>query len=547
MALTKVSYSMITGAPANVLDYGADPTGITSSSTAIQNAVNASSAVYFPPGTYLISTAITLNSNNTLFGNGKLKRSDAGYLLTATAGSDIAISGLQFEGLKQNYAIHVTAFDGVSITNCECFEIGLLFTDNSTATYAGATANNSVKNIVVANNRGTCTTTPSSSSQFIRLLYGIDFAITGNEATGYYDGLLMWGGDANGDGASANQRKCYNGSVSGNTFNVLSAGIWTGMAQNVTVSGNTVTSTAAAAAEGLDAEGSINITFDGNIVSGFGIAFGLFFLNRDITFSNNQATVRSGGLALYNNNTSYTGDYANIGLVCLTGNTIRAYPGETADLNWGAIGELVCTNNYFKDCIGRSLTSSRTFIDGNTFVFEYTPTPTECFRLAALVNGIGITANAFPSNTFTNNQLKWVGSGVLAKRGLLLGSADSVASSFMVSDNRFERIQSATTFYGTTTTYAGVMKQNTFGDLVAYPFDCAGATTYFTMLWVDNFNAAGQDAIGSTANITAQDNVWYLSLGSRIWNNAPTSGGAPGWVCTTAGKTPTFKAMANLA
>ena len=28
MALTKVSYSMITGAPASVIDFGADPTGL---------------------------------------------------------------------------------------------------------------------------------------------------------------------------------------------------------------------------------------------------------------------------------------------------------------------------------------------------------------------------------------------------------------------------------------------------------------------------------------------------------------------------------------
>ena len=35
MALTKVTYSMIKGAVANVLDYGADPTGNADSTTAI--------------------------------------------------------------------------------------------------------------------------------------------------------------------------------------------------------------------------------------------------------------------------------------------------------------------------------------------------------------------------------------------------------------------------------------------------------------------------------------------------------------------------------
>ena len=69
MSLTKVSYSMITGAPVNVLDYGADPTGVANSTTAIQAAVDAGSAVYFPAGTYQI-THVDLNSNNQIIGEG---------------------------------------------------------------------------------------------------------------------------------------------------------------------------------------------------------------------------------------------------------------------------------------------------------------------------------------------------------------------------------------------------------------------------------------------------------------------------------------------
>ena len=38
MALTKATYSMINGAPVNVLDYGADNTGITDSAAAFNAA-----------------------------------------------------------------------------------------------------------------------------------------------------------------------------------------------------------------------------------------------------------------------------------------------------------------------------------------------------------------------------------------------------------------------------------------------------------------------------------------------------------------------------
>lgn len=75
MSLTKATYSMIKGAVYNVLDYGADPTGTNSSTTAIQAAINAAAAtvgtpfpaasgggvIYFPAGVYK-SGALTITS-----------------------------------------------------------------------------------------------------------------------------------------------------------------------------------------------------------------------------------------------------------------------------------------------------------------------------------------------------------------------------------------------------------------------------------------------------------------------------------------------------
>jgi polygalacturonase len=56
MSLTKVSYSMITGTPVNVLDYGADPTNTSDSTAAIVAATTYANAnnksVYFPAGSY---------------------------------------------------------------------------------------------------------------------------------------------------------------------------------------------------------------------------------------------------------------------------------------------------------------------------------------------------------------------------------------------------------------------------------------------------------------------------------------------------------------
>lgn len=76
MSLTKVSYSMIQGAEFNVLDYGADSTGATDTSTAIQAAFDAAAAagggtVYLPSGTYLCNTPLVLQYGVNLIGESR--------------------------------------------------------------------------------------------------------------------------------------------------------------------------------------------------------------------------------------------------------------------------------------------------------------------------------------------------------------------------------------------------------------------------------------------------------------------------------------------
>lgn len=67
MALTKVSYSMITGAPVNVLDWGADPTGVADSQPAIQAAINSGAVeIIIPSGTYRLNSGLTVSKNNAV-------------------------------------------------------------------------------------------------------------------------------------------------------------------------------------------------------------------------------------------------------------------------------------------------------------------------------------------------------------------------------------------------------------------------------------------------------------------------------------------------
>lgn len=70
MALTKASYSMVNGACANVLDYGADITGVADSSAAFNAAFATGKAVYAPAGTYLVRNVPLSTDGWCVFGDG---------------------------------------------------------------------------------------------------------------------------------------------------------------------------------------------------------------------------------------------------------------------------------------------------------------------------------------------------------------------------------------------------------------------------------------------------------------------------------------------
>lgn len=62
MSLTKVSYSMVSGSPLNILDFGADPTGINDSTAAFNAAVAQGTNLYFPLGKYRFNSTLTIDN-----------------------------------------------------------------------------------------------------------------------------------------------------------------------------------------------------------------------------------------------------------------------------------------------------------------------------------------------------------------------------------------------------------------------------------------------------------------------------------------------------
>jgi hypothetical protein len=71
MSLTKATYAMLDGAPSNVLDIGADDTGVVDSTVAFQTAGASSNSVAIPDGTFTISNNIPLTVAKSFTGNGR--------------------------------------------------------------------------------------------------------------------------------------------------------------------------------------------------------------------------------------------------------------------------------------------------------------------------------------------------------------------------------------------------------------------------------------------------------------------------------------------
>jgi hypothetical protein len=132
MSLTKVSYSMISGAAANVLDFGADITGVSNSTSAIQSALDQQGDVYLPEGIFSVSS-VEIKSNTRFFGPGVLKaRTNEQVILTTGSASDkenIIIDGITIDGnaptVRGVVGIGIYRATNVKILNCTVFDCGI--------------------------------------------------------------------------------------------------------------------------------------------------------------------------------------------------------------------------------------------------------------------------------------------------------------------------------------------------------------------------------------------------------------------------------------
>jgi hypothetical protein len=166
MSLTKVTYSMIEGAPINATDYGAIGDGVANDTTAIQNALNAAGAaskkLILNNGIYLV-TSLTVPSNVTLIGesvNAVIKSIPTGLsfnFIIIDGASNVTIDGVSFNmdkntGADGNGAVCITlnstttAIDNVTIQNCT-------FDNADIRPFIDVRTSIESKNLTIVNNR----------------------------------------------------------------------------------------------------------------------------------------------------------------------------------------------------------------------------------------------------------------------------------------------------------------------------------------------------------------------------------------------------------
>lgn len=234
MALTKATYSMINGAPVNVLDFGADPTGLTDSTSAIQAAIDfavanrkslpgmvtgysapevhfAEGAKYLVTGNISVGTGIKIMANKAIITSGAYPYPQVNPLFI-DVGPDCIIDGLVTFGFTDIVKIATANVDAaiVEVKNCEIQEWSgyAINVDNNSAStllkihdnkfYARDASAWIVKNqcdvCLFDNNwvQGPCDTFFwNTKAMYIRGMLGVPTASTSNSRWVYNEGTAL--------------------------------------------------------------------------------------------------------------------------------------------------------------------------------------------------------------------------------------------------------------------------------------------------------------------------------------------------------------------
>ena len=489
MALTKVSYSMIQGQCANVLDFGASPTATaTANTTAIQAAINSGAAgVYFPEGTYAVNSEITVPGNCHLFGDGIGQT----IINATTVGASKAI----FKVTGNKVGFSDMTLKGPSVASYVGNETAINFAGTSTTIYQNGFVNNievydigaygvlvEYFNIVTVQN---C------------YLHDIGYAAIINESSNDFI-------------ATQNVVSTITPGTSGNAYGiVVDSRFGTNpQPQRFVVSNNLVKDIPLW--EGIDTHGGLNGEIIGNVISGCKIGI---TVTRD---DNNRAPAR----------------------ISVIGNSI-----DRKDLAATATGPGIVVSGY-----SASVKASDIIVSGNTVV-GMGPGATDSGAIYVLTtNGCLISNNTIRAPygnaiCFYTSSTNFVVSGNTISE-VAVAPATNAAGIFLYTGGATLSGLITGNYINAADTYPIYVDGTATGVIV-------GANTLITSGGAPasgtQISGAGYLGYGLVLSGTAAPASGNWALGTIVYNTAPTAGGTIGFVCTTAGSPGTWKTFGAIS
>jgi hypothetical protein len=573
MSLTKVSYSMITGAPANVIDFGADPSGVADSTSAIQDAIDSltNGVVLFPAGTYTVSAKLVLKSNVSLTGNNATLtyttpyEDDQGFLTDDNvAVENITIQGLIFDGggtwTSTPFPNPYSAGNSVGFTNGQR---GIRIDSSSS------------KNIVVKNNvftgleqgfySGACTNTIITDNIFETI--GTAAINTSCQYSTIANNVIR--------GILGNQTNAGVTSIAASQF---ADGIYFYGAKNVSVSGNVIENCIriGVVLEGDGVTLCSNISVTGNSLKNFNSCRGTE-LNAAIWAEGGKVDYTCSATGNVCDNTGATAGTNNqLGIqgtrLTITGNTITAF-------NIGITGtEVKVFNNTLQDNsesgiqIGEQTASDASTLSGN-MVVNSGAAGMLFYRTHGLINVVG---NTFIDNGQTTaNPQNW--SAIVVERYYNDQKVVIVGNTFISSADEGDatgQLRSITGVAGGDFTRTTDWVRNnqfifTGSFTTAYPdnlkvepcsfgYDNTSGTIFkYTLMPINgNMDSKMRQPFGDGDTDGYPYMVGYASAipvsgtyrqGDYLLNNVQTSGQPFGWVCTTEGTPGTWKIISTVS
>ena len=549
MTLTKVSYSLITGATVNVLDYGADPTGSADSTSAIQAAIATGLDVYVPDGTFKLTSALTLTtSNQSIFGNGAksyLKQTISDVNTFYGSGlSNVTISNLRVTPAPGHASVDNAAITFNASNYC--------VVDNVTVDYNSASAfhgiwlvnssNNRITNNLFLNAPGTngvIFTAGGADIVFTELssyniidnnqcvsgnVYGINITtntngntvgnhITNNtvsNCTAY--GIILYGGDPN---------KYIGSSVISNNI-----------VKNITGGALTIVSPPEKwFGAGIYLNGVVNSTISNNVVE-------------DTCLQTTASSLPIGAICGTQNANIVTGNVirnsSKVGIYFSSGNAASTFPEP---INVSAIVSNNIINSTVEDGI-KMYNGRRVTVEGNSLYSIGTS------GITVDTNGDWLTESHIVDNTI-HNAASAVNVNNQSKSIICQNSINSISSSgigiantnyAIANENTLQSITINGISIGSTVT-SGTVSNNVFNNISNVAI-VLSANVYVTN---NVFGTVVTRYVGNYAPYQAvvpAVGTWYVT--NTVLNSAPAAGQPQGWVCTVAGTPGTWAAMANL-